>query len=503
MPSQENKPSARELDSASPLKTHLVSSDSNIVALVEKYLEKIKKSSHSTRFPESKIRSQLLILICNLIWVNRKNNQWIYQGRGKPSFSHTRYFHTLTHDIFVKRILNNLVALGLIEQRIGFRKLTKTKLTRIRARGILKRDVTRIASPTICVREDFEIIQVQKTIKSWFDVKTRKTVKVKAKFDYVDTVETRRKRANLKQINKKIEGTFLGLWIKDTDYKKLYKNLKKKEKHEFNLNEKFLVRIFNDTNFQLGGRFYHGWWQALPRVYRPYITINHQVVAELDYKHLHPALMYSKIGCTELPLNFDSYTLDIKGFGPRHRAAIKQTFQCLINTDSEKSALSAIKSKGLSALFPFGPRVLMDQLIEKHAPISEMFFDSDLGKKLQRIDSDIAEYCMLEMLNSHKTLVLPVHDSFIVQQDMITVLQEVMSTAYKHFTDNKIAIDEKGFTLWHPFDRLSCDDLEHYKRYEEQSSWFLKKHSKESNLPFMPPDVFPEDLLSAEYIDEL
>jgi hypothetical protein len=110
---------------------------------------------------------------------------------------------------------------------------------------------------------------------------------------------------------------------------------------------------------------------------------------------------------------------------------------------------------------------------------------------------------MLEMLNSHKTLVLPVHDSFIVQQDMITVLQEVMSTAYKHFTDNKIAIDEKGFTLWHPFDRLSCDDLEHYKRYEEQSSWFLKKHSKESNLPFMPPDVFPEDLLSAEYIDEL
>ena len=109
MPSQENKPSARELDSASPLKTQLVSSDSNIVALVEKYLEKIKKSSHSTRFPESKIRSQLLILICNLIWVNRKNNQWIYQGRGKPSFSHTRYFHTLTHDIFVKRVLNNLV----------------------------------------------------------------------------------------------------------------------------------------------------------------------------------------------------------------------------------------------------------------------------------------------------------------------------------------------------------------------------------------------------------
>ena len=58
MPSQENKPSARELDSASPLKTHLVSSDSNIVALVEKYLEKIKNlltlpASPSPRFEAS------------------------------------------------------------------------------------------------------------------------------------------------------------------------------------------------------------------------------------------------------------------------------------------------------------------------------------------------------------------------------------------------------------------------------------------------------------------
>ena len=500
---KENKLLARELDLASPLRTYLVSFDPYILELVDKLLEAIKKYSKSDRFPTSKIRIQLLIFVCNLIWVNRKKNQWIYQGRGKPSFRHTRYFLTLTHDIFVKRILDSLIALGLIEQRIGFRKLTDTKFTRIRAKGILRRDVNKISPSAIRISNDYEIIHVQKTVKSWFDVKRGKIVKIKAKFDYVDTVETRRKRANLKQINKKIEGTFLGLWIKDTDYKKLYKKFKKEDKYKFNLNEKFLVRIFNDTSFQLGGRFYRGWWQALPRVYRPYITINHQVVAELDYKHLHPALMYSKIGYTEFPSNFDSYTLDIKDFGPRHRDAVKQTFQCLINTNSEKSALSAIKSKGLSALFPFGSNILMEQLIEKHAPISEMFFDSDLGKKLQRIDSDIAEYCMLEMLNSHKTLVLPVHDSFIVQQDMITVLQEVMSTAYKHFTDNKIAIDEKGFTLWHPFDRLSCDDLEHYKRYEEQSSWFLKKHSKESNLPFMPPDVFPEDLLSAEYIDEL
>ena len=494
---------ARELDLASPLKAHLISCNPRILLLTDKYLEKIKSESQSSRFPESKIRSQLLILICNFIWINRKNNQWIYQGRGKAKFCSTRYFSGLTHDIFVKRILDTLVALDLIEQRIGFQSSTKAKVTRIRAKGVLKKDVSNINASTISYADDYEIIQVQKVIKTWYDVRTGKTVKVKAKVDYFEDVETELKRRNLAFINKELEKTFLGLWIEDSEYKILYKSMNKDEKYEFNPNEKSLVRVFNDTEFSLGGRFYHGWWQYLPRIYRPYITINHQVVAELDYKHLHPSLIYSKIGYTELPPDFDSYTLDIDDFGPRQRDYLKQVFQCLINTDSEESALRAIRSKGLSAIFPFGSDELMHLLMEKHNPIRAMFFDSSLGKKLQRIDSDIAEYCMLEMLRSHKTIVLPVHDSFIVQQDMITVLQEVMSTAYKVFTGNTIAIDEKSFTLWHPFERLGCDDLENYKVYEEQAAWFIEKHNKESNQPFMPPDVFPDILTSINYIDEL
>ena len=494
---------SRDLDLASPLKAHLVSCNPRVLSLADKYLDKIKAESQFSRFPESKIRNQLLVLICNFIWVNRKNNRWIYQGRGKAKFCSTRYFSGLTHDIFVKRILDTLVALDLIEQRIGYQSSTKAKVTRIRAKGILKKDVSNINASVIRYTDDYEIILVQKTIKSWFDVRSGKTIKIKAKLDYIDNAMTKLRRSNLSSINKKLDDTFLGLWIKDEELKKLHIKMRKDEKYEFNFNEKTLARVYNDTEFNLGGRFYHGWWQYLTRIYRPYITINHQVVAELDYKHLHPSLMYSKIGFTELPTNFDSYTLDIENFSPKHRDLVKQAFQCLINTDSRKSALSAISSLGLSTIFPFGPKKLMELILEKHNPISSMFFDSNLGKKLQRIDSDIAEYCMLEMLNVHKTIVLPVHDSFIVQQDMITALQEVMSTAYKVFTGNKIAIDEKSFTLWHPFERLGFDDLENYKGYEEQTTWFIETHNRESNLPFMPPDVYPVNLTSVDHIDEL
>ena len=483
---------AQELDAAAPLKTHLFSEEPAILALVEKYLEEIKESRGSLRSHDSKIREQLHVLICNLIWINQRKNQWLYQGRGKPSYKRTRYFQVLTKAIFVDCILDTLVSLGMFEQKLGYEDLKKSRVTRIKARGSLKRDINRISPHLIELDPNREVIHVQVTKKSWFDKRLKKTKKIKEKLEYKDNHQTRRMRNNLQIINQALHETYIGLWIKDTDYKGLNGKLKKADKSEFNPNDKYLVRIFNDTGFRLGGRFYHGAWQALPKEYRPYITINHQAVVELDYKHLHPSLMYGKVGIKELPSQFDSYTLDLEGFTPAHRNAIKNAFQCLINTNSKTSAIDAIKSKGLAKLFPFGPVELVEHLLHKHTPIKHFFFNKELGKELQRIDSDIAEYCMLEMIKRHNTVVLPVHDSFIVQQDMLKALQEVMLLGYNNFTGGDINIDEKDFTLWHPFERLKDEDVDLYKIYQKQSLQFLKKFHRETEVPFSPPDVFPE-----------
>ena len=40
------------------------------------------------------------------------------------------------------------------------------------------------------------------------------------------------------------------------------------------LSKRSLYRVFNDTEFQTGGRFYGGWWQEIPSKYRDRITID-------------------------------------------------------------------------------------------------------------------------------------------------------------------------------------------------------------------------------------
>ena len=101
MPTTENQKLAQELEKATPLKTYLESDDPAVEALVDKYLAVIKEERKATRSHDDKYRGQLNVLISNLVWVNTKKNQWISQGRGKPSYKKTRYFKGITKDIFV------------------------------------------------------------------------------------------------------------------------------------------------------------------------------------------------------------------------------------------------------------------------------------------------------------------------------------------------------------------------------------------------------------------
>jgi hypothetical protein len=500
MPTTENQKLAQELEKATKLKTYLVSDDPAVEALVEKYLAVIKEERKATRSHDDKYRGQLNIVISNLVWVNTKKNQWISQGRGKPSYKKTRYFKGLSKDIFVDGILDTLVSLGLIEQKLGYKPKPdkenlveeKSRLTRIRAIGSLKRDINKIPSHAITVSSSREMLWVQVTVGSYYDKRRKRTIKIKEKRDYIDTANTKKMRNNLKTINQKLYETFIGLWIKDKEHTKLNKRLKQSDKVELNFNDKYLDRIFNDTDFNLGGRFYHGWWQEVPKDYRPYITINHQAVVELDYKHLHPAILYGKKNSKELQSGLDAYTLDMKGFVPEHRDALKLIFQYMINNNLKKDVVNTIKANHLANLFPYSPKELLEEMIKRHTPIKEYFFNKEMGKQLQKIDSDIAEYCMLEMINKYDSLVLPVHDSFIVQQDKIHILKEVMIEAYNKFVGGKVPIDEKGFKLWHPNEGLIHDDVYLYKKYEVQSLQFLSRFNKDISGPFMAPDVFPD-----------
>ena len=76
-------------------------------------------------------------------------------------------------------------------------------------------------------------------------------------------------------------------------------------------------------------------------------------------------------------------------------------------------------------------RSLIAALQEKHAPIGR-FFGSGMGLDLQRHDSDIAESIIRDLLR-RDVPVLPIHDSFIVEERHKGFLLEAMACAVDGF----------------------------------------------------------------------
>ena len=149
----------------------------------------------------------------------------MYQGFGSHAFKQTRYFSGLTQAVFVKGILKTLEALELLEVRRGYQSVTKSRATRFRARGRLKADIKKILSHGINQDMSRETIWIQRTKDSWFDKRTRKVIKIKEKVDYQDNTKTKQMRESLQIINNKLDEVFIGLWIPDTEYRKLNSKL--------------------------------------------------------------------------------------------------------------------------------------------------------------------------------------------------------------------------------------------------------------------------------------
>ncbi len=196
-----------------------------------------------------------------------------------------------------------------------------------------------------------------------------------------------------------------------------------------------LYRVFNNSTFGNGGRFYGGWWQEIPSRYRRFITINGYPTAELDYSNLQIAMLYAREG---LKLEGDAYSID--GVPPEFRKLIKLTTLKIINAEGR------IKAPRKDMLPPrVSWRDLQSAIKEKHTPI-DRYFNTGVGIELQRRDADIAEEVMLTLM-AEGTLALPVHDSFIVEDGRQDRLKQVMSDAYRRLEGQAIEIDAD--TTWH------------------------------------------------------
>jgi hypothetical protein len=229
--------------------------------------------------------------------------------------------------------------------------------------------------------------------------------------DYRDNRETRRMRKRLVAINEALLSQEIGIAgriIREGD------RLDNGGRAGVQMH-----RVFNRSDFELGGRFYGPYWQNIAKAERKLITIGGKETVEHDYAALHIRLLYQEAG---KPLTGDPYDL---ADWPRQQ--VKIAMLIAINAPTEIAAVRAI------ALHVFGTGYSADQakakallraVKAKHADIAHAF-GSDAGARLMRKDSTITEAIMLDMIEQG-VVPLSIHDSYIVPADQGDRLQEAM-----------------------------------------------------------------------------
>jgi hypothetical protein len=233
--------------------------------------------------------------------------------------------------------------------------------------------------------------------------------------DYRDNRETRAMRRRLTELNEGLLSQQIGLRgriIREGD-----------ELDNGGRAQAQLHRVFHRGNFDLGGRFYGGHWQNLPKEGgRDQITINGQPTIEVDYRGMHIRLLYQEAG---KPMPTDPYD-----FAPRNQA--KLALLIAINARSHVSAVRALADalrddKNITDRFKTADR-LLKAAKSKHSDIAWVLA-TDAGVRLMRKDSELAERIMFETVRTIGLVPLAVHDSFIVPANQEGRLMETMEEA--------------------------------------------------------------------------
>jgi hypothetical protein len=232
---------------------------------------------------------------------------------------------------------------------------------------------------------------------------------------YDDTPETVAMRARLDEINATLDATDIETTRPLTNHDR---------KPEYQGRKVRLHRVFNRGSFDLGGRFYGGWWQNVKSHVRPAITIDGQHTIEADFSGFNPAVLLAEAG---QPIPDDPYSPIVGTDAPTElRDHAKATLAAYLNARSgttEEPRDFASARWGMTAE-DFRAKVL------DAFPMVPAMLATDKGMKLQRLESDLAEAIMLHFVRQGHAI-LPIHDAFIVQADLERELVQVMKDSFK------------------------------------------------------------------------
>lgn len=202
-------------------------------------------------------------------------------------------------------------------------------------------------------------------------------------------------------------------------------------------------RIFN-KDFDHGGRYFHS--DALKiknkkTKSRLDITMRGEPVVEIDFSNLHYriASLMEKISMENLPLDVYLDILPEHLQDDDHRELIKLSINILFNSTTEDSADRAInleirkyKEQGwkIDDSLNTGKK-LREHIYSMTPDFIPCYCRSDsFGLALQNADSWLAQR-VIEVFIEEMKPILPIHDSFIVRQNDVGILECAMGSAFR------------------------------------------------------------------------
>lgn len=198
-----------------------------------------------------------------------------------------------------------------------------------------------------------------------------------------------------------------------------------------------LRRIFNNGNWQHGGRLAGGFWMGMERAGRfERIRIDGGRIADVDYRQLFPRLAYVRAGKPQP--EGDIYNVAGDGSG---RDGWKRLMNAMLFADGPLLNWP----DGTLQHFPSGTKLrdAIKMLAAHHAPIAHLF-GTGLGFQLMRIESDML-IGIITHLASIGVTALPLHDAVLVSESKADVAADAMQAAFSTATGSSCAIVSTEF----------------------------------------------------------
>lgn len=375
------------------------------------------------------------IVILNLYRARKTGSEfWVNYSRDKNVIDSPKQYRK--SGLSYRRLIAFIDALAEIGQirhengfheRNGYRntRMSRSKLSRMQPTGMIE-----VFSQFGILPEHISRHPKQELIEK----KAKKDDRGKAKLmAYRSTVAVGRMRKVLIAYNQLIKSSDIKLSITPSEF--------------VDFSNTTIKRVFNNASWKEGGRWYGGWWQSIKSNSRQHIIINGSPTVELDYKALHPFMLYQRAGVL-WPEGFDPYRPTQYHNQPepvKLRNLCKDFLLIALNAESELGAIGAMKDalkedkESGGYRYPTNPPELpaMLQALKEHNASIAHYLNTGIGIHLQYEDSCIAEH-IIKTMTREGIPVLCLHDGFRCAVEHKEQLKQLMIDSFKKVTEASV-----------------------------------------------------------------